>query len=112
MSNDDILNVEEGVARLVNNRAFYAKLLVRFSASLPQVPAQIKEHLSKGELEEAERLAHSIKGSGANLSANALADIMGEVEKAISNNEPVDTLLEKSQEIIDLTLKSISEFKA
>lgn len=112
MSNRDILNVEEGVTRLVNNRNLYGKLLIRFSDSLPQVPAQIKEHLAKGELEEAGRLAHSIKGSGANLSANALAEIMSEVEKAILNNEPIDSLLEKVQETINLTLKAMSEFKA
>lgn len=112
MSNEDILNVEEGVARLVNNRDFYAKLLVRFSSGLSEVPAQIKEHLSKGELKEAERVAHSIKGSGANLSANALADIMSDIESAISNNEPVDSLLEKAQDTIELTLKAISDFNS
>lgn len=111
MSTEQILNVPEGVARVVNNRALYGKLLVRFSDTMADSPEKIAALLAGGEREEAHRLAHTVKGSSANLSANALAEAARLVEFAIVENDAVEEPLEKMREVLNITLKEMAEFQ-
>lgn len=111
MSDETILNIAEGVGRVVNNRALYGKLLIRFSESMADAPEKIAALLDEGAREDAHRLAHTVKGSAANLSANALAEAARVVESAIAENQPVDSALETMRGVLTQTLDEMAAFR-
>lgn len=110
MSDHCILNVAEGVGRVVNNRALYGKLLVRFAETMADSPEKIHTLLAEGAREDAHRLAHTVKGSAANLSANALAESARLVEAAIAEKQPVDSELEAMRAVLKQTLVEMAAF--
>lgn len=112
MTDTAILNVDEGISRVVNNRALYGKLLLRLADSMGTAPGEIATLLAEGKREEAQRLAHSLKGSAANLSANTLAAAAQVVEHAIVEGQAVETGLQNLQTAIDATLVEIKAFSA
>lgn len=111
MPSEHILNTSEGIARVVNNRALYGKLLIRFTESMADSAEKIQALLAAGDTEEAHRLAHTVKGSAANLSANALAEAARLVELGIAENADVQESLEKMREVLHSTLKEMADFQ-
>lgn len=111
MSDEYILNIAEGVGRVVNNRALYGKLLVRFADTMADAPEKIATLLAEGARDDAHRLAHTVKGSAANLSAKALAEAARLVEAAIAESQPVDHLLEEMRGVLKQTLKEMAAFQ-
>ena len=71
------------IARLRGNRAAYERLLRRFHDTQAQAAAQIAEAWGRGEHEEAQRQAHTLKSVAATLGADALAGAAEAVELAI-----------------------------
>ena len=85
----DLLNIDDAMARLNNNKKLYIMLLKKFdcAAMLEELLGKIKE----GDAVGAEASAHTIKGLAANLS---LADLR---EKA----EAIDTILKTGDTNVD-----------
>lgn len=110
MSDEQILNIAEGVSRVVNNRALYGKLLVRFADTMADAPEKIAALLAADARDDAHRLAHTVKGSAANLSANALAEAARLVEAAIANSQPVEDALENMRHVLKRTLDEMAAF--
>lgn len=110
MTDIALLNVEEGISRVVNNRALYGKLLLRLADTMVTAPQDIAALLAGNSREEAQRLAHSLKGSAANLSATAVASVAQKVEHAITEGQPVDAALQELQSVVDATLVEIKAF--
>lgn len=110
MSNVSILNVAEGVGRVVNNRGLYGKLLVRFADTMADSPEKIAQFLAADDREEAQRLAHTVKGSAANLSAGDLAEAACMVETAISESQPVEDALHNMRNVLNATLAEMAAF--
>ena len=67
--NDVYINEEEALKRLGGNKTLYIKLLKRFAEDQSYI--KLVDTVAAGDLEEAERLAHTIKGMAANLSLTA-----------------------------------------
>ena len=78
------LDTQEGLARVGGNRVLYVKLL-RELLDLEPVPQQIAAALAGGDLDRAERLAHTIKGVAGNLGAGAVYESAGRLELALAN---------------------------
>lgn len=112
MTDIALLNVDEGITRVVNNRALYGKLLLRLADTMATAPQDIAALLAENSLEEAQRLAHSIKGAAANLSANAVAAVAQKVEHAIAEGQSTDVELHELQGVIEATLVEIKAFSA
>jgi CheY-like chemotaxis protein len=77
------LNAADGLRRVAGNRKLYLKLLRQFADQQADAATQLAEQLKAGDLETAERTAHTVKGIAANL---AIADVQasaGALEKAI-----------------------------
>ena len=79
----DGLDVAQGLRRVNGNRKLYMKLLRQFVESQRGAAHRIGESLGRGERSEAERLAHTVKGVAANLSAGPVQSVAGALEKAI-----------------------------
>jgi two-component system sensor histidine kinase/response regulator len=79
----DGLDADEGVRRVAGNRKLYLSLLRKFVEGEAEAAQRIKESLQRGERAVAERLAHTLKGTAANLAAGPVQAAAGALEKAI-----------------------------
>jgi two-component system sensor histidine kinase/response regulator len=82
------LNVTRGLAAVRGKVDRYLDLLRRFIAGHADDTTLIIEHLEKGALADATRLAHSLKGAAATLGVDTLADIAKRVEFALRDLVP------------------------
>ncbi|GAB6058885.1 transporter substrate-binding domain-containing protein [Desulfonatronum parangueonense] len=67
------IDVPTALARTLGNRKLYRKLLARFPAQHAHFPEDLERLLQEGQLQDAQRLAHTLKGSAANLGMDDLA---------------------------------------
>ena len=108
----ELLNWQDGVARVVNNRALYAKLLGRFADSQGGAADAIEAALAAGNTEEARQLTHTLKGTAANLGGEALADAALHLEEAIKNGQDVAAVLGVVRQSLQDTLAAMKAFQA
>jgi signal transduction histidine kinase/CheY-like chemotaxis protein/HPt (histidine-containing phosphotransfer) domain-containing protein len=74
------LNVSELCARCLNNVEFTQRILLKFQDRVLDDLASLTRTIASGKMEEATRLAHSLKGSAANLAAPAVRAVAAEIE--------------------------------
>jgi CheY-like chemotaxis protein len=77
------LDTKDGLMRVGGNRTLYLKLLRQFIEQQAPVVAQITDALSNGDVERAERLAHSLRGVAGNIGANPVRFAAGALERLI-----------------------------
>ena len=109
---NQVLNWQDGVARVVNNRALYAKLLGRFADSQGDAPAKVMEALAAGNTEDARMLAHTLKGTAANLGAGALAEASMHLEEGIKAGQDITAVIGNVQQVLQETLVAMKAFQA
>lgn len=71
------------IQRLRGKQSRVIDLLKRFADSSAQAHEHIAAHIKNNDIESARRLAHQLKGSGANLGANALSQKAAIIEQAL-----------------------------
>ncbi len=76
-----------GLRRVGGNLRTYRKILGSFTESFGSVVAQIRSALDDGASEEAQRLAHTVKGVAGNLGAEQVFEAAGQVERCIKQQE-------------------------
>jgi CheY-like chemotaxis protein/HPt (histidine-containing phosphotransfer) domain-containing protein len=79
----DGIDMERGLVRMGGNRQLFRNLLVRFRTDYAGAGLELTNLINAGRLEDARRLAHSIKGVAGNLGAEDLSDAAGHLEVAI-----------------------------
>jgi len=89
------VRVAEGVRRMGDSVAGYCAILEKFRSGQQNTLAEIRSAMTANDLEEAERLAHTLKGLLGTLGAGKLQDKAGELEIAIRGrvNVQVESLL-------------------
>jgi len=80
------LNIKEGLSRLQGNEKLYIKLVEKFYNSESDFVKRFGRLLQDGEMEEATRAAHTIKGVAGNLGAEKLQEASMNLEKACKND--------------------------
>lgn len=107
----DGLDIQAGLSRTRGKQDFYLNLLKQFVADFQSFGEQATQFLHKGELEDAQRLAHSLKGVAANLGALRVADAASELEHVLRRCEPSETALESvERELIPLIVGLADHF--
>ena len=81
-------NAEEGLQRCMNNEAFYLKMVSRFMED--KTFEKLKASVASGDLEEAFKAAHALKGVLGNLSLTPLFDIIYEMTELLRNQTKCD----------------------
>jgi signal transduction histidine kinase/DNA-binding response OmpR family regulator/HPt (histidine-containing phosphotransfer) domain-containing protein len=89
------LDADAALRRVRGNAALYLDLLRQFAANFAPAQQQVAGFLREGRREEAQRLAHSLKGVAATLGANAVADAAAALEHALASDEPPDAALQR-----------------
>ncbi len=84
----DGLDAAAGLAQASHKPALYRQLLALFVRDQAATPARILQALADGELADAERLAHTLKGVAAGLGAREVAERAAAVETALRTYLP------------------------
>ncbi len=79
------LNAASGLKVLNGHLEAYQRLLRRYADDHGCDMERLRERMSQGDRNEARRLAHTLKGSSANLGATGVQGIAAELESAIKN---------------------------
>jgi two-component system sensor histidine kinase/response regulator len=82
------LDTEVGLRHVMNRKPLYLDLLRRFAAQFGSTAAQIREAASAGDLDAAERVAHSARSVAANIGATGVQAVAQSVEDAIRERRP------------------------
>jgi len=77
------VDVAAGLHRTAGNQRLYRDLLAQFAVRHESTANRIKEALESGDHNQAERLAHSLKGVAGNLGINQVFALAGKLESAI-----------------------------
>jgi PAS domain S-box-containing protein len=81
------INLADGLKRLAGNRRLYRDLLGKFAAEYGDVGAQISTALESGDLELAERIAHTVRGVAGNLGITEVPSVAQKLEDSLRNDE-------------------------
>ena len=101
------INVTAGLRRVAGNRPLYNQLLAQFASQHQDAVRHLLDALARDARQEAERIAHSLKGVAANLGAQALADQAAAVERALRQGLNPRDLLAPLAERLDGTIQLI-----
>ena len=103
----DIVYVDEedGKKRIMNNSKLYAKLLGKFRDDTKIEP--IFDAINAGNLEEAHKLAHTVKGITANLSIKDLNEKIVKLEAQIKANSIEQGIAEEVRASFAATLPEV-----
>ena len=77
------VNTEEGLQRVGGSKAFYFKILSKFRDSQSQAVAAIRASVQTGDMDEATRAAHTLRGVAGNIGATALSAAAQTAEAAL-----------------------------
>jgi CheY-like chemotaxis protein/HPt (histidine-containing phosphotransfer) domain-containing protein len=104
---DDIagLDVENALKRVRGKLASYTRLLEMFARDHADDVAKLRAYLASGKMEDAQRLAHTLKGVSATLGANEVRQCALDLELAIRELESQD--IEKRIDTVEASLTPI-----
>lgn len=109
MTLDDLVafgaNVDEGMARCMNNESFYLRLVE--SVKNEKGFDALKAALDEGDLDAAFEAAHSLKGVLGNLSLTPLYEPMSEITELLRAKEEADYAT-----LVDAIMRKRDEFAA
>jgi two-component system, sensor histidine kinase and response regulator len=102
------VDTASGLGRIAGNQKLYRGLLTQFAAKQESTGNRIKEALDGGDREQAERLAHSLKGVAGNLGIDRIFFLAESLERAIpQSHESAAHLLQKLTSAMDLQIQAI-----
>jgi CheY-like chemotaxis protein len=102
------VNVAAGLERTAGNKRLYRDLLAQFAARHESTGNRIKEALESGDHNQAERLAHSLKGVAGNLGINQIFVLAGTLESAIRESSAATKgLIEELTSALDCQIRII-----
>ena len=81
----DGIHVAMGLKRLLGNKTSYRRILLRFGREFENAADTLKDLVNRAKYEEAEILAHSIKGASGNLGAETLQATAAVLEKGFKD---------------------------
>lgn len=76
------IDVAAGLPRVAGNKKLYVKLLRHMAAEAPSTKEKLSAAIMSGDLQSVREIAHSLKGSSANLAITDVAEAAGRLESA------------------------------
>lgn len=111
MSDENYLNVDDALKRLGGNSDLYKRILQAYLSEIRDMPEQLAGLLQAGEVSQASRLMHTIKGLSGTVGANRLAGLAAVAEEAFKNAEKSaghQNLLAELRREVDATIRIAS----
>ncbi|MBF0287658.1 MAG: response regulator [SAR324 cluster bacterium] len=106
------LQIATGLTRVGGNQKTYLDILKMFQKNQRQAIQEVQEALQSQEIEQAIRLAHTLKGVAGNIGAMELHEAAKELESDIKENgiNISETVFSKTQTELEQVISSIEEF--
>ena len=86
-SSSPAVNHADGVARLMGDRALFARVLARFRKEYRHAAASIRDALAAGDIDLALRLAHTLKGAAGMIEAVPLREEAHALEQELRHGD-------------------------
>ncbi|MDR0412047.1 MAG: Hpt domain-containing protein [Treponema sp.] len=102
-----LINQEEGLKRVMNNKKLYMKLLNKFRTETNL--DELKESIVAHDYEKAQVSAHTLKGISGNLSLTALYEQSVAIESQIKNHSIDESTVTAFTDCFDDTMRAIDE---
>ncbi|MCG8552704.1 MAG: response regulator, partial [Desulfobacterales bacterium] len=94
------IDIDRGLHNVNGNRRLYLNLLFKFNRDYADAPQKIRALIEQDNLQEAQRLAHSVKGLAGSLGAVPLQEAGEVLESGIGEHKPVkDALAQFSDQL-------------
>ncbi len=99
-----------GLSRVAGNRKLYRDLLFQFSEKHADAAEEIRARLDRGEAQEAQALAHAVKGMAGNLGAVDVQRAAGDIESAVQEGrtEALEGQVDALKISLELTVAEIN----
>lgn len=109
-------NLQTALKRLGGNAEFFVTLLKEFASNHADAATKLRQAFVDKNIDEAHRVAHTIKGIAGNLSAEALQKAAGDLEAEAKKNTPETIaplldIFEKAQKEVLESINSIADVK-
>ncbi|MDD3394339.1 MAG: response regulator [Anaerotignum sp.] len=88
------IDVKMGLLRVAGNVQLYKKLLRKFAADYQETFATLRKEAEMKNLEAVEKLAHTLKGVAGNIAAEAIYELLQEVEKMAAGTDEHSELMQ------------------
>ncbi|MBF0422046.1 MAG: response regulator [Magnetococcales bacterium] len=92
-----------GLNRVGGNLKLYTKLLVKFSESYRHCGQEVEKALARGEIEEAKRVVHTVKGLAGNIGCRSLQKASLALEQAMESGQQ-NALMERLRRFDRMTM--------
>jgi CheY-like chemotaxis protein/HPt (histidine-containing phosphotransfer) domain-containing protein len=103
------IDVEMGLRRVAGNQKLYISLLEQFLSGYTNSDKQILLALESNKRDDAQRLAHSVKGVAGNIGAHALSQSAAEIERILREGGEHQQAVLGYQKQLKKTLKIINK---
>jgi len=106
------LDTSLGLSRMMGKKSLYTAMLRRYLAGQQQIAAEIKQALASGDMETAERIAHTTKAVSGNVGATAIQERAATLEAAIGARRPrheLDRCLADLEAPLDALLAALAD---
>jgi len=107
MYNSFFIDFEDGIKRVMNNKAFFIKMLVKFKDD--QNIKNLEAAISANDYEKAQVAAHTLKGLSGNLSLTELFKQSREIESQIKEKSVKPDQLDILKDVYAQTLVEIEK---
>jgi HPt (histidine-containing phosphotransfer) domain-containing protein len=104
------INTEAGLSRLLGNQVLYEELLKKFTHNNEEAVEKIKNFLIEGDFKNCTLIVHTIKGTGANLGIQALAESAEILEKKYRNEIESEKDLTDFDKNLTLIIDSVRDY--
>ena len=101
------LDQAAGLRRVLGKPARYINMLRAFAKNQCSAVEHMRSSLDRNDRATAERHAHTLKGLAGNIGAAELQALAERLERSISRSEPVGTLLDEVEALLDTQISAI-----
>lgn len=101
------ISIETGLIRCLGKPAFYMEMLGKFAATKGGMADEIRDALTRGDLEHAQMVAHSMKSTAGIIGAEGVSAAAAELERGISSGDAA-----RVTELLDLFERELSQVMA
>ncbi|MCA9776690.1 MAG: transporter substrate-binding domain-containing protein [Candidatus Eremiobacteraeota bacterium] len=105
------VDARRGLARLQGNARLFRRVLLKFRRHQGDAGERLRATLEAGDMEEARRLTHSLKGVVGSISAPALLKTVQDLDKALERKEEFGTLLDDFCEKLQVVLVGLEQLE-
>jgi len=110
VNNGEYIDINDAVKRIGGNMELYKRLLGRFVSG--NELSVLEGALQSGDVEEAKRLTHTIKGVSANLSLVRIRAVTTDLEQTLKDGLDYSASFSELKQAYDGTIKKIEEITA